>query len=196
MTELIETPRHRLTVEEWDAIPETDASKRYELVDGVVVVMASALALHQLAVLRLANVLNERLPAELMALPGGEVGIDLRYPATVRVPDIVVVPTERVRTNPRRFDPQDVTLAVEVVSPSGRRTDRVTKLAEYERAGIASYWIVDLDADGADRFVAYDLDGGGTGAARYVESVRGSGAVKVSRPVPMVIDLDSMMALG
>lgn len=38
----------------------------------------------------------------------------------------------------------DVLLAVEIISPRSRRTDRITKFAEYADAGIPHYWIIDL----------------------------------------------------
>ncbi len=37
-------------------------------------------------------------------------------------------------------------LAVEVVSPSSARGDRLTKRRLYQRQGVATYWIVDPDA--------------------------------------------------
>ena len=46
------------------------------------------------------------------------------------------------------------------MSPGSRRTDRVMKAYEYAKAGIEHYWIVDLDADPAERFLAHQLDDG------------------------------------
>jgi Uma2 family endonuclease len=37
-------------------------------------------------------------------------------------------------------------LAVEVISPSSARADRLTKRRLYQRRGVATYWIVDADA--------------------------------------------------
>ena len=56
-----------------------------------------------------------------------------------------MVPTRVAERNPPRLDAADVLLAVEISSPGTRRTDRVTKLTEYADAGIAAYWLVDLD---------------------------------------------------
>ena len=36
-------------------------------------------------------------------------------------------------------------LAVEVISPSSVRTDRVTKRAFFQRVGVPEYWVVDVD---------------------------------------------------
>ena len=38
-------------------------------------------------------------------------------------------------------------LAVEVVSPSSARADRTSKRRLYQRQGVATYWIVDPDAE-------------------------------------------------
>src|SRR5699024_2214339 len=64
---------------------------------------------------------------------------------TVRAPDVVVTTNAIVRANPSGLVAADVPLAVEVMSGGSRRTDRVTKLREYAEAGIADYWIVDLE---------------------------------------------------
>ncbi|MCC7131363.1 MAG: Uma2 family endonuclease, partial [Gemmatimonadales bacterium] len=37
-------------------------------------------------------------------------------------------------------------LAVEILSPSTARHDRITKRRRYQQAGIPTYWIVDVDA--------------------------------------------------
>jgi len=58
---------------------------------------------------------------------------------------VVVTTNAIVRANPSRLVAADVSLAVEVMSGGSRRTDRVTKLREYAEAGIADYWIVDLE---------------------------------------------------
>lgn len=60
-------------------------------------------------------------------------------------------------------------LVIEVVSPESVERDRVTKLAEYEAAGISEYWLVDflrrealfhrLGDDGRYHLVPVDADG-------------------------------------
>jgi Uma2 family endonuclease len=37
-------------------------------------------------------------------------------------------------------------LVVEVLSPATARSDRITKRHRYQRCGVPTYWIVDLDA--------------------------------------------------
>ena len=76
----------------------------------------------------------------MKALPGP---VDVVVaPGTVLIPDLVVIATADVG-GPNIIRPP--LLVVEVASPSTRRTDRTLKLATYEAAGVASYWLVDPD---------------------------------------------------
>jgi Uma2 family endonuclease len=62
----------------------------------------------------------------------------------VRAPDVLVVSESFFQRNPARIDAGEVLLAVEIISPGTRRTDRVLKAAEYAAAGIPHYWVIDL----------------------------------------------------
>lgn len=161
-------PRHLLTLEEWDALPEPEDA-RLELAEGVVVLAPMPLPWHQKAGMRVGYRLDEQLPPDLTAVTEVEVVV-LEHPPTVRVPDVVVTRTAVYDANPARFTAGDVLLAVEVLSDGTRRVDRVLKFSEYAEAGIPQYWIVDLGApttllayvlvDGH-----YELSGEHTGAA-------------------------------
>ncbi|RJQ83444.1 Uma2 family endonuclease [Pseudonocardiaceae bacterium YIM PH 21723] len=137
-------PDHLLSLEEWAALPEDDVH-RYELVEGVLQVCARPLFNHQRAIMKLSHQLDRQLPPELAVAPEVEVVLERRTPATVRVPDLIVIPSDVARTNPARSDAAVVSLAVEVVSPGSARLDRVFKLHEYAEAGIPHYWIVELE---------------------------------------------------
>jgi len=145
MSHAVAMPDHLLTVEEWDALSVDDDGDRCELVEGVLIVTPRAGARHQFAAHRLVELLNEALPPDLIALPDVEVAIDEQFPPTFRAPDAVVTRTEVYESNPSRLAAADVVVAVEGVSPGTRRTDRVMKFAEYQQAGIAHYWILDLN---------------------------------------------------
>ena len=85
-----------------------------------------------------------------------------------------------------RVPAADVVLVIEIVSPGSRETDPVMKLREYAKAGIDNYWIIDPDAAGHDRFLAYRLDGE---RYRRVPAVDGD-AVRVREPMEMEFTLD------
>ncbi|MGK8521019.1 Uma2 family endonuclease [Nocardia asteroides] len=144
MTVDVTWPDHLLTLEDWIALPE-DSSRNYELVEGVLVVSPKPVSQHQRAILRLGAQLEPQLPGTHGVLADTEVVIDAGPLPTIRVPDILVVPEAGIQANLPRFDAADVLLAVEVLSPGSRRTDRVTKFFEYAEAGIEYYWLIDLD---------------------------------------------------
>jgi Uma2 family endonuclease len=75
----------------------------------------------------------------------------------------------------------DVLLVIEIVSPGSRRTDHVTKLREYAKAGIPTYWIVDTTAAPGEQFLAFTRDGN---AYRRLEVQVGE-RIRVIEPVPM-----------
>jgi Uma2 family endonuclease len=86
-----------------------------------------------------------------------------------REPDLLFVANEHGnRLRPTYVDgPAD--LVIEIVSPDSEERDRVTKLAEYEGAGVPEYWLVDpvpqeatfyrLGADGRYDAVPINADG-------------------------------------
>jgi Uma2 family endonuclease len=135
-------PNRQLTLAEWEALPETEGV-RLELVEGLVVMAPLPLSWHQRAGMRIGYRLDEQLPADLTALTEVDVVL-VEQPPTVRIPDVIVTRTSLYETNPARFSPSDVLLAVEILSDGTRRVDRMVKFAEYAEAGIAQYWIIDV----------------------------------------------------
>lgn len=63
--------------------------------------------------------------------------------STVRSPDAAFVSKERLPTEPNGFVPVAPDLAVEVMSPSDRMSDALSKVAMYLDAGVAMVWLVD-----------------------------------------------------
>jgi Uma2 family endonuclease len=145
MTVDVNWPDHLLTLEDWIALPE-DSSRNYELVEGVLVVSPRPVLRHQFAVWQLAAQIHTQLPKELAAVAEAELVVDSAQPPTVRVPDAVVIRRKALTDDLARVHPEDVKLAVEILSAGSRRTDRVTKFFEYAEVGIEHYWLIDLDA--------------------------------------------------
>lgn len=136
-------PDHLLSLEEWDALPE-DNRYRLEVVEGVLLVAPRPVTFHQRAVTRLGYLFDAQLPPQLCALSEVDLIISER-PLTVRSPDVLITTTALADTNPARYHPRDVLLAVEVLSEGSVRNDRVMKMVEYAEVGIRQYWIVDLE---------------------------------------------------
>ncbi|MFE2754054.1 Uma2 family endonuclease [Actinosynnema sp. NPDC059335] len=178
-------PDHLLTLEEWDALPEYE-SHHVELVEGILLVAPKPAPKHQVAMANLRSSLKEQLPAEVVAVLDVDVLIDAGPPLTVRAPDVVVVSAERYWQHPKRFLPEDLRLAVEIVSPGTRRTDRMFKPMEYAKVGIPHYWLVELDEP--ITLTAFDLVGG-----QYKEVARGTAKIEVPSPFPVEVDLTTLI---
>jgi Uma2 family endonuclease len=124
------------TVDDLDGLP--DDGLQYELLDGMLLVTPAPVPLHQRAVSRLLILLHASCPPELEIFPAP---LDWRpHPKTSLQPDLLII--RRADFDPYRLTP-DLLLAVEVLSPSTRRKDRLLKRSAHEDGGIASYWIVD-----------------------------------------------------
>ena len=140
-------PAHRMhplpwTEEEFyaarDAAPQ---GERWELVDGAVFVTPSPHWMHQRIVQRLNVALYEYVRGHAI----GEVFVsplDVKLQkGVVLQPDILVVPKGVLRSREDIVD--RLLLAVETISPSSARYDRVKKRPAYQRNRVPDYWIVD-----------------------------------------------------
>jgi len=148
-------PHRRWTEAEFytarDAAP---AGERWELVDGEVLVTAAPHWTHQRIVVRLTVLLDAYVRrhalGEVFASP-----LDVKLePGLVLQPDVLVVPAGELR---RRSDiVRRLLLAIEVVSPSSARHDRVTKRPRYQRNRVPEYWIVDDSSQTVERWTPDD----------------------------------------
>lgn len=129
---------------------------RYELVDGELLVTPSPGPWHQQAVLELGALLRtylEQHPIGRVLISPSDVELE---PEFLSQPDVYVVPMrEWKRLSRDDAIIRDVMLAVEVLSPSSGRHDRVHKRPKYQRH-VSQYWIVDLDARLVERWLPGD----------------------------------------
>lgn len=154
-----------------------------EIVDGMVVVRPSASKRHN----RLARILANALDAAAGPDWNADTDFDVRLqdvPITNRRPDVVVYRADTIDLTPTR--PEHVLLVVEVVSPGSETTDRIVKVDQYAKAGIAFYWRIEQAANGVPLIYTYILDPA-TGSYRTGDMF--TGAVDVSAPFPVEIDL-------
>jgi len=148
-------PDRRWTEEEFyaarDAAPP---GERWELVDGQVLVTPAPHWVHQ----RLIGRLFESLAPYVRAHGLGEafvspLDVELE-PGLVLQPDLLVVPVGALT---RRSDVVDrLLLAVEIVSPSSARHDRVRKRPHYQRHRVSEYWIIDDASQTVERWTPRD----------------------------------------
>lgn len=180
MPELAEPSRDLLTLDQWDAL-EPDPTRRWELSEGIPIMSPRPHPLHQRVTVRLIQRLLDALPVDLEVLPEVEVTTDAGIRPSVRTPDLVVVPRDVTGQRSPRVSAADVLLVIEIISPGSRRTDHVTKLREYAKAGIQNYWIVDATAAPGEQFLAFTRDGN---AYRRLEVQVGE-RIRVVTPVEM-----------
>ena len=122
---------------------------RYELVHGELLVTPSPRFRHQSVVGELHVLLHQYLKEN------AGIGRVLLSPADITwgsdenlvQPDVFVVAADEVTDPDTRWDTvRTLLLAVEVISPSSSRHDRVTKRRLYQERSVATYWVVDPDA--------------------------------------------------
>lgn len=148
------TLKRHWTVDDLAELP--DDGNRYEVVDGELFVTPAPSLDHQEAVLRLATLISEYVQREgvghLVVSPA-----DVTFSKSRSVqPDLFVVPPVAGR-RPRHFrDVGRLLLAIEILSPSTARADRVAKRTLFREERVPEYWIVDLDSRTVERSTPAD----------------------------------------
>ena len=147
--------RRRWTAEAVRALTTEDRPwPRYELIRGELLVTPAPAPLHQIAVAEIFAILRaylERVPSGYAMLSPADLELE---PGSINQPDVFVVPAlidvagDRLQWS----DVKSILLAVEVLSPSSSRVDRVEKRDFYCDVGVPEYWIFDLDAEVVERW--------------------------------------------
>ena len=158
---------------EYDDLAHTpDDSRRYELLDGALLVTPSPRPLHQ----RVSKRLQRQLEAYFEDNGLGEVfnaPVDVILTLhDVVVPDLVVVTTPPQVTDRAIEGPPAI--IVEILSPSTRLRDRKLKAERYAALGVPHYWIVDPVAKSLE---CYRLE-----SARYTTVLTAKSPARVTHP--------------
>lgn len=128
---------------------EFDDDKRYELIEGVPYLMASPSVSHQDILMEIAFQIKTYLKGKKcrvfiapldVKLSGA---IDNKKEYNVVQPDIMVICDQNKITEKNILGAPD--LAIEILSPSNTRHDRMDKLQLYQKFGIKEYWMVSLE---------------------------------------------------
>ena len=162
----------QFTVADLDALP--DDGSQYELVDGIYLVTPSPTLLHQVAAAELSFALRQKCPPQYWVI---QAPMDYRPTSTRSLqPDVLVASRDDPGPDALRLP---LLLAVEILSPATRSKDLVLKRNLYQEAGVASYWIVDPEAE---VLTVLELEDG-----RYVERavVKGDDAFDAQLPFPV-----------
>jgi len=172
----------QVTAEQYDSW-SAEQCAGIEIVDGMVVVSPSASKRHN----RLARLLANALDAAAGPDWNADTDFDVRLqdvPLTNRRPDVVVYRADTIDVTPTR--PEHVLLVAEIVSPGSETTDRVVKLNQYAKSGIAFYWRIEQAATGVPLVYTYVLD---PATRAYRDAEVFAGVVKASAPFPVEVDL-------
>ena len=129
------------TFDDYTALP--DDGKRYEIMNGVLIMTPVPEPNHQSAVARLTYNLLQAVEFRGLGrvLPGP---LDVRLTSNrVVQPDVLVVLNDNLHKVAKKYMVGGPDLAVEVASPGTATYDRLSKSEAYEQAGVPEYWMVD-----------------------------------------------------
>ncbi|MEW6624940.1 MAG: type II toxin-antitoxin system Phd/YefM family antitoxin [Bacillota bacterium] len=141
----------KISYEEYmDLVNSSD--QRYELIDGEIYLLASPSVKHQIVVNEISGYFYNYFkgkPCRSLTAP-----LDVRLfgyatkfeedPNVVQ-PDVIVICDEDKVNEDNKYEGIP-TLVVEVLSPSTKGKDMVTKLNLYMKSGVLEYWIVNLES--------------------------------------------------
>lgn len=157
-----------------------DDGRRYELLDGALVVSPRPAIGHQRVGFRLAYTLEAACPDGLVVVPEPAVQVSSR---TELAPDIVLAREDQARG--MKFTEPPL-LVVEVRSPGTALIDLNRNKLTYQKFGVPSYWIVDPDPDRPELTVFELRDG------HYALAAKTTQTVTLERPFPVTIALASL----
>lgn len=131
------------------------ATPRYELVAGELLVTPSPNAVHQSAVGLLLAALDSYARKNRIGVAyTSPFDVELEAETLVQ-PDVFVTSLPEARRLRNEMPARELLVAVEVISPSSARYDRVTKRALYQRH-VSEYWVIDLNARLVERWLPND----------------------------------------
>jgi Uma2 family endonuclease len=170
------------TEEEFLALP---VDRRFELLDGALLMSPSARVSHQRLSFRLAVALDAVVPPGLEVLEAINVRVG---PGKILIPDLAVLTVPGFDRTV--CDATDVVLVVEITSPGNAAVDRAVKPQLYAQAGVPHYLRIELGEEGP-RALVYQLS-----RQRYaqVADVGPGQPLVVTEPIAVTLDLAALAA--
>lgn len=164
----------KMTARQFLQLGEDPPGVRLELVNGEIEVSPSPVPRHSYVEKMLTVILGNHILAHDLGQLYGDVDT-LFGEHDVRRPDLIYFRKDRLHLVGEKAMEGPPDLAVEILSTSSIRTDRVVKFQLYERGGVMHYWIVDPDHRTIE---GYRLDDAG----RYQPTGQGRDADTLSLP--------------
>jgi len=129
-----------------------DDGNRWELIDGVPYMMSAPTIAHQDILLNLGTQFRNFLRGKKCKVIIAPVDVRLNHKTkdnTVVQPDVIVVcDRDKIKNGKSLLGAPD--LAIEILSPSSIKHDKILKFRKYKLAGVREYWIVDPDSKTVD----------------------------------------------
>jgi Uma2 family endonuclease len=173
-------PEGGFTAEDLDRLPQLPPHT--ELIDGSLVFVSPQASFHMLTVSLLESVLRQAAPEDLRVRREMTITLGRRQRPE---PDVLVLRAEAMQGPEQTgFQPEDVVLVVEVVSPDSVLRDRERKPQLYAKAGIRHFWRVEKDS-GLPVVYVYELD-----PATRAYALTGIHHERLKLTVPFDIDID------
>jgi Uma2 family endonuclease len=170
------SPIRDWTYADLDDLPD-EVARRCEIIDGSLHVSPGPTPAHQWIASRLTRLLSDAAPPGYDAVES----LHVDFGRDVIEPDVLVLSDRVFTINSTPIVAADVLLAVEIVSPSSRRMDRLVKPAILADGAVAAYWRI--EQPGPDLFVVvHELEGK---TYREVTTVRAGEDVEVTVPFPV-----------
>lgn len=141
-------PLPKLEMSEEEFVSWCDDKTRAEWVDGKVVIMSPSSVEQDELNTWLASLLREFLAHhDLGKVMGPNVTARFATQRRRRIPDILVLLTNRLNLVMKNHIEGAPDLIMEIVAPESQTRDRREKFNEYEKAGVREYWIIDQAAE-------------------------------------------------
>ncbi|MEU8529098.1 Uma2 family endonuclease [Streptomyces sp. NPDC048629] len=177
-------PEGGWTADDLDRLP--NLPPHTELIDGSLVLVSPQTAFHALTMRLLENALLALAPDSVNVIREMSVRLDGRNRPE---PDILVFRSDAYRGPHQTFFlPEDVVLAIEVVSADSEDRDREVKPRKYAEADIPHFWRVEENV-GLPVVYVFELE---PGTSSYVPTGIFHDRLKVSVPFPIDIDLTAV----
>ncbi|MEV7176165.1 Uma2 family endonuclease [Kitasatospora sp. NPDC093679] len=173
-------PEGGWTADDLDRLP--NLPPHTELIDGSLVFVSPQALFHLYAIRLLEFGLYSAKPSHLAVLREMTVTLGRRDRPE---PDLLVVARESAQSEQQTTQrPEDVLLAVEVVSPDSEARDREVKPRKYAAAGFRHFWRVENE-EGELAVHVYELDG-----ATGLYAPMGIHRKRLALDLPFPIDID------
>jgi Uma2 family endonuclease len=172
--------------EDLDHLPP-EAPRRLELIDGALIVMSPQTRFHMEVIYHLTHVLRSIAPKDVSVVSEMTVTLGDR---TRPEPDIMVLREEASDDLSRTaYKPDEVAIAIEVVSPDSEERDRRTKPERYAEAGIPHFWRIENEKNEPVVHV-YERD---ETTSSYVPTAIARGELSLSVPFPIKVELRTLL---